>query len=224
MSAWSLLINVVAPVSCAGCHRPDVSLCTRCAALLQGPTARPRPAVAMALWRVPIISAGAYRGIRRQVVVAFKDQSRQRLAQQLVTRNLLSDVGDLAVGHRAVTLVPVPSPPMSFWRRGYFPTVVLARVISSGLAAMPVVRALSVVSYGRPGTRESTRHRSRTARLRRRWARVSVSGLAPRSSVVLVDDVMVTGGTLEACARALVATGHTVIGVVVIAHSPQKRG
>jgi adenine/guanine phosphoribosyltransferase-like PRPP-binding protein len=34
--------------------------------------------------------------------------------------------------------------------------------------------------------------------------------------------VMVTGGTLEACARALIRTGHTVIAVLVVAHSPQK--
>lgn len=225
MSALTPLANLIAPIACAGCHRPDVGLCSRCASLLEGHTAHPCPAVAMALWDVPIISAGAYRGIRRQVVAAFKDGARWRLGQQLITKALVNEVSGLVGPHRDVVVVPVPSSPTSFWRRGYVPTLVLATILGSRLGGTRVISALfpAIAGFGPWATIGTSRHRSRTTRLRRRGARIVVQGLPPHSKVVLVDDVMVTGGTLEACARALKATGHSVIAVVVVAHSPQKR-
>lgn len=224
MSVITSLVNLVAPIACAGCHRPDIDVCSRCASLLHGPISTPQPAVAMALWGVPIISAGAYRGIRRQVVVAFKDGARQRLARHLITPALVAKLRSIIEASPQAVLVPVPSSSTSFWRRGYFPTLVLAHALRSRLGALSVVSALSVTAFqGRTGTPgQGAKHRTRTARLRRRAVRVRVSGLRPQSSVVLIDDVMVTGGTLEACARALVRTGHTVIAVVVVAHSPQQ--
>lgn len=218
MSVITSLVNLVAPIACAGCHRPDIDVCSRCDSLLDGPISTPQPAVAMALWAVPIISAGAYRGIRRQVVVAFKDGARQRLARHLITPALVAKLRSIVEASPHAVVVPVPSSSTSFWRRGYFPTLVIAQALRPQIPRASVVQALSVTAFG------GTKHRTRTARLRRRAVRVRVSGLRPRSSVVLIDDVMVTGGTLEACARALVRTGHTVIAVVVVAHSPQQSG
>lgn len=175
----------------------------------------------MALWGVPIISAGAYRGIRRQVVIAFKERARRGLAHQLVSKAVIAEITTLLGEHSRAVIVPVPSTAASFWRRGYFPTLVLAQAISLRINRRPVVPALSVTSHLVGGATDTRQH-SRAARLRRRGARIRVSGLAPGLPVVLVDDVMVTGGTLEASARALVRTGHSVIAVVVVAHSPQN--
>lgn len=54
---------------------------------------------------------------------------------------------------------------------------------------------------------------------RRRSMRL-VAGLPPRSSCLLVDDVLTTGATLGECRRVLEAGGHRVLGALVLAATP----
>ena len=210
-------------MSCAGCFRPDIALCSRCLARLDAPIARPSIAVATALWGVPVISGGAYRDARRRVVGAIKDKGVRRLTGALVSHAMTSELDALAPNYPRLVLVPVPPSARGFFLRGFWPTALIATALSHEPAGLPVLRGLS---WGRPAIGDllagfGRSPRSRTARLRRRWAQVKVRGLPAQSQVVLVDDVMVTGATLEACARALGRHGHRVIAVFVVAHVPE---
>lgn len=104
-------------------------------------------------------------------------------------------------------LVPVPSPAWRRHLRGFNLAESLARALDR-----PWRNALSC-----PGGRREQKGLSRAARLKNRvfYPRASVHG-----PVVLVDDVLTTGTTLNSCARALRQAGACEVRAVVLAYQP----
>lgn len=215
------LLNLIAPVSCAGCQRPDIRLCERCKKVLPGRTLAATPVVARALYGVPLFSAGLYRGVRRSLVLAVKDGAQRTLVPFLLHPALLASLAEVVSRNPGVVLVPVPGSPRGTLRRGYWPTRLIVGEIAKKMRQVRVVRAVRfrlvrVVIPARSGGHLA----SRADRLSRSARDFRVSSLSRASRVILVDDVMTTGGTLEAVARALQARGHRVVAVAVVAHVP----
>ncbi len=109
--------------------------------------------------------------------------------------------------HQYDVVVPVPSSWTSLLWRGFVPGVVLAQPVAHRLGVP--VRPLLHRPWGR--RRASFTRRERASRVPiLRDGRVA-------GRVLLVDDVLTTGGTAGACARALREGGATEVDLLVVA-------
>jgi ComF family protein len=164
-------------------------------------------------------SAGQYAGALRQIVHAFKYERRRVLARPLST--MMKEAGaEVLAG--ADALVPVPLHPWRAVTRGFNQADDLARCLG-----LPIWRILRRRRHGVPqtGLPAPDRHanvqgayalRSLAARLRKE--RTVVPMLEGRT-VVLIDDVMTTGATLNACAEVLLDAGARTVRALTVARA-----
>ena len=105
-------------------------------------------------------------------------------------------------------VVPVPAAPARRRRRGFDPAAELAAALAERVE-LPLAPCLA---------RRSDRRQVGRRRAERLGAppRVRAIGPVPRS-VLLVDDVLTTGATMSACARALRAAGASRVVAVTFA-------
>jgi len=227
-------LNVLLPISCPGCGEPDTELCLTCR---DTPLElhRPRLALRRSLRGVPTWALGYHEGTWAALIGAWKDGGRFRLVQHfapLVCELLERLARQYGWPPSApIVIVPVPGSWWDFVRRGVEPTRLLARHIARLAYRCPALSLESrtlltrtvrsewrSVLARRPG---SGGHRSnRTAQLHRPpdWRRTRG---CQGAQVVLLDDVIRTGASVETAAAALHSAGATVIAVVCLSsHSP----
>lgn len=159
-------------------------------------------------------SAGVYDGSLRTTIHAFKYARRRVLAAPLAA--LMRSAGaDLLADADAV--VPVPLHPWRALHRGFNQSDDLARYLGP-----PVWRVLRRVRHGPSQSRLTERQRRSNVdgAFARRPSILVASGLAltrlSGATLVVVDDVMTTGATIDACSRALLDAGaRSVRGLTV---------
>jgi ComF family protein len=230
------LLHLLYPGVCALCHKPTEigsgdfcpdcrtalttdphPTCVRCSGTL-GPNLPPAPDCtrcrghSFAFERV--IRLGPYDGLRREAVLRMKHSQHEGLAEA---------VGDLwsqtaierlsAVG--ASVVVPVPLHWRRRWRRGYNQAAALARALASSLQIpccerwLRRVRATPFQTDVAPSVRRTN--------VRGAFRAVADPNLTGQT-ILLVDDVLTTGGTASEAARALRDAGASKVVVAVLAH------
>jgi predicted amidophosphoribosyltransferase len=110
---------------------------------------------------------------------------------------------------RAV-LVPVPLAPDRLRERGYNQALLLSVAVSDRVG-LPVFDALRRVRRTRSQTALSL-----AGRVRNLEGAFAPGRGTPYLPVVLIDDVRTTGATLDACALAMRAAGHSVTAGVTV--------
>jgi predicted amidophosphoribosyltransferase len=195
------LIEGLVPASCAACGRscrPGAVICTRCGRRL----AAARPLVgrgSAALDRA--WSSAPHEGVARDLVAALKFRRLLPVADLIAGRIHWLAPQSLLSG----TVVPVPTAPLRSVSRGFDPAAEIAAALS-GLTGAPLGSCL--IREG--GSRQRGRSRSRRVG---QPPRIQARGEVPRS-VLLVDDVLTTGATLSACARALRSAGAIRVAAI----------
>jgi predicted amidophosphoribosyltransferase len=198
--AAAVSIALVPPL-CAACGRvcrPEAVLCNRCGRRL----ARAEPLLSGGPDGVDKAwSSAPYEGVARDLVAALKFRRLLPVADLMAER-----IEWLAPAHMlSGTVVPVPPAPVRLRKRGFDPAGEVAAALADRLDA-PIECCLERRGRGRQAGR-------RRAERIGHPPRIQATGAAPRS-VLLVDDVLTTGATLTACARALRAAGSSRVVAV----------
>lgn len=187
--------------------------CTRCAEPLKASQAslcqhcqREPPAFTAA--HVPFL----YQAPIRQMVHEFKFAASPRSGHLLVALFLQSLCGHGRAEWQADVLVPVPLYPRRARERGFNQADWLARQLGHHLD-LPVVKATRIMDtpsqrlLGRQGRRDNLIDAFQL-------------GLPSAARVVIVDDVVTTGSTAHALAKAAFAAGAQHVSIVAFARTP----
>jgi predicted amidophosphoribosyltransferase len=147
-----------------------------------------------------VLAPWAYEGAPRDLILALKLRGRRAAAEPLV--EAMSLVAQ-SVALRGEVITWVPGRPRDVRVRGYDHAEILARGVAKrlGLPARPLIRRVSNPPDQTTLSAEA-RHRNLTG------AFVATPCLG---KATVVDDLVTTGATLTACARALRATGATSV-------------
>ena len=205
MAPMVALLDLLMPPACAACGRVGALLCPRCLNGLQVPS---RPAdrflapdggVVVGDALSLAMAAFAYEGPMRRALAALKYGGASRLAP-ILARAATPALGNLLAITGPAVLVPVPLHRERQRARGYNQAELIARRLGTPMALV-LERAL-------PTTKQ---HRlNRSARLANLRGAFRASGAVPLTAI-LVDDIITTTATLEACASVLRQAGCSAV-------------
>ncbi len=193
----------IPPAHCQKCKLPFTAtdnsshLCGRC--LKQAPIYN------------QVFCVGIYEQTLQRAIQQFKfnqkvglDRSLSNLMVQNIAPNLTIDL-----------IIPVPLHQQKLQDRSYNQALLLARQIASQIK-VPVSHKhlLKLVDT------KSQQGLSARKRIKNLQKAFSVAGDLKAKNILLVDDVMTTGATVNACCRALKEAGANSIHVAIIARAP----
>lgn len=213
---WSSLIDELAAFAlsgcCAGCDLLGTLLCDECGrALVAAPMRRETPG------GLPVTAALVYDAVTARCIRRLKEEGETLLARPLgpaLGAALRSAIADEAYDAERPSLVPVPTSAAAFRRRGYrVPELLIRR---AGFQSSRLLASARSTADQR-GLGAAERGRNVAGSMRARHARDAYD-------VIVVDDVVTTGATLDEAARALTTAGFRVRGAVTLAVTPRHSG
>jgi ComF family protein len=155
---------------------------------------------------------GAYEGTLRKLIHLFKYGGMRRLAKPL--GDLLAEA--LPGDREFDAVVPVPLHWRRRWQRGFNQSKLLGKAIARR-RGIPLIDGLrrAGATRSQAGLSGSARRENVAGAFR---ARRRVTGLR----ILLIDDVMTTGATAGACARALKRAGAQSVSVLSLARVDRR--
>lgn len=220
------LISIVYPYTCAACgnvlYFNEEVLCFKCFADLPrtGFHADPENEVARLFWgRVPFINATSFiffdkKSRYKQILHELKYKGQQHIG--IVMGRLFGLELEGTSFAEADLIHPVPLHYSKYRKRGYNQSELIARGISEVLG-IPVETGL-LLRTSKTGTQTRKSRYERWVNVRDTFC-VQKPAVLMNKHVLLIDDVITTGSTIEACANALLAVTGVSLSIASLAYA-----
>lgn len=199
------------PERCLGCKKPNELLCDMCAYAYAAPERIRLPSniLVLSVFRYSTPAA-------RYAVRTVKYRRGKRLAERLgdILAKHIVDIKTLFAGEHPIC-IPIPVSSKTLRKRGYNHAEIFAQKIADTHSWEMNTRALKKIKHTPSQTLFRTR-RERKKNIKESFEIVSDAGIAGRT-ILLVDDVLTSGATLEEAGRVLKQAGAKKIFGVVIA-------
>ena len=203
----SSLVDLIFPSRCAVCDRPGKNLCIDCKNLLW---IEPREFL---LSGISLYTVTKYSDETSRLLVSLKDKGQFALVAELA-QMLRPVIENLPECESMQYLVPAPSSPDNFSKRGFHPMLLLAQSVASKHPNLSVLNSLRFSRHVKDqvGLTEPERIANLSFSME---LNQSVTGRV----CYLMDDVVTTGATALEAARVLRLGGATLAGVLAISYS-----
>lgn len=221
------VINLFFPKSCAGCSsfllKDEIVICTACRheiPLTNHHKNSHNETIQKFYGRIPLVHASSLlyfhkKGIVQEIIHKLKYKGHQEVGETI--GNWYAEELKSLDGFKTIDIIiPVPLHKKRLKKRGYNQVTSFGKALSSGLN-IPYNDAILVRNvYSKTQTHKNLL--GRTEVIENIFDVTNVAGFSNKH-FLLIDDVITTGSTLEACSRALLKIPGAKISIVCMAMS-----
>lgn len=220
-----LIINLFFPKICAGCHAilttGELTICTMCRhqiSLTQHHLDPNNEAVKKFYGKIDIEHASAFlyfskKGIVQELIHHLKYKHQQEIGT-LLGNWYVEDLKQIHLTIPFDTVIPVPLHKKKLNNRGYNQVATFGKALAEGLEISYTDTILYRKKYSKTQSKKNLLGRSENIE---NIFDVFDTANHQDQHFLLVDDVLTTGATLEACARALLKIPGSRISIVCMA-------
>lgn len=204
------LLNFFLPTPCISCEKPGSPFCLKCQAIF------PTSAQTSNRLGVSGFAFCEYGDLSAKIINAIKESGQTSLIGPVA--GLMSK--DWPKEFSKPTLIPIPSSSKNYRKRGYHHILKLTAALEKRI---PEAKSASLLrSVGDRDDQASLTPAERLSNLEGAFS-VDLRGFSPGGSpIVLVDDVITSGATVQAAQKALEEAGVIVAGFCVFAETKPR--